>query len=295
MEYILITPAKNEEKFLPLVAESLINQTSKPIFWFIIDDGSSDETPSIIKNLENLYPWIKSVRLPPHPRDLYYHYSYVCKEGFDHAISYTKNGGLSFKYIGLIDADTVVSNDYFEKLILEFNKNEKLGIASGVIYDKIGESIEKTSGSYLPRGTGRIWTEKCFIDTDGYIVEAAAHSISNTRAILKGYDIKIFEHIEAIQLRPTRSAEGLWKTFMKDGWLAYYLNKHPLLVIMNAASFTFKKPYYLGIPYFIGYLNSVIHRMPKIEDREIRDYYWNVRLMEYKGVVKRKIKSFFYK
>jgi glycosyltransferase involved in cell wall biosynthesis len=286
--YILVTPAKNEERYLPLVAESIIHQTLKPALWLIVDDGSSDSTPDIIRDLERTYPWIKSVHLPPHPRDLFYHYSYVCREGFNYALSYLRNAQLSFNYVGLIDADTVVSDDYFEKLILEFNKNEKLGIASGVIYDKIGSSIEKTSDGYLPRGTGRLWTKECFIETDGYVVEAAAHSISNIQAILSGYEIKIFNHIEAVQLRPTRSAEGLWKTFKQDGWLAYYLNKHPLLVIMNVIYFTLKKPYYLGLPYLIGYTNSVVRRMPKIQDEVIRDYYWNVRLHEYFLMLKRK-------
>lgn len=286
--YLLITPAKNEEQFLPLVAESVIHQTLRPKVWFIIDDGSSDSTPDIIRSLEDAHPWIKSVRLPPHPRDLFYHYSYVCREGFNYALSYMEETGSLFDYIGLVDADTVVSDDYFEKLVSEFNKNEKLGVASGVIYDKIGNSVKRESESYFPRGTGRLWTRECFIETDGYIVEAAAHSISNIRAILSGYEIKIFDHIEAVQLRPTRSAEGLWKTFKQDGWLAYYLNKHPLLVVMNIAHFTLKKPYYLGLPYFIGYINSVIRRMPKIQDEIIRDYYWNVRLQEYFLKLKRK-------
>ena len=182
----------------------------------------------------------------------------------------------------------VLSEDYFEKLVFEFDRNENLGIASGVIYDKIDNSIVKTYGSYFPRGTGRLWTKECFIETDGYIVEAAAHSISNIRATLSGYEIKIFDHIEAVQLRPTRSAEGLWKTFKQDGWLAYYLNKHPLLVIMNVTYFTLKRPYYLGLPYLIGYVNSVVRRMPKIQDKVISDYYWNVRLQEYFLELKRK-------
>ena len=58
--YILITPAKNEEKYLLNVAESVISQTQRPVLWVIVDDGSTDNSPAIIKNLEKHHDWIQS-------------------------------------------------------------------------------------------------------------------------------------------------------------------------------------------------------------------------------------------
>ncbi len=260
--------------------------------WLIVDDGSTDNTPHIIQNLERNFEWIKSVRLPPHPRDLFYHYSFVCKSGFDYAIDLAIKHNISFEYIGLVDADTVLDERYFELLVGEFTNDDTLGIASGNIYDMTEGQIEENTEGYLPRGTGRLWTKKCFFDTEGYIVEAAAHSISNVKAILRGYSIKKFDNIIAVQQRPTRSAEGMWKTYMKDGWLAYYLNKHPLLVLLNVIWFTTRKPFYLGVPYFFGYLKSVFARCPKINDKEIKDYYWNMRIVEYKDLVRNRVKSY---
>jgi glycosyltransferase involved in cell wall biosynthesis len=286
MSYILITPAKNEEEFLPIVAESVIHQTKLPILWLIVDDGSTDGTPNIIDKLTSSHPWIISIQLPPHPRDLFYHYSFVCKEGFDYLIDYSSKNAIKYEYIGLLDADTKLDPSYFEKLIAEFRIDTSLGIASGTIYDKVNGNIIKKTEGYLPRGTGRLWTKKCFEVSEGYKVEAAAHSISNVKAILRGYTIKKFDTIIAIQLRGTRSAEGLWKTYQKDGWLAYYLNKHPLLVFLNCIYHTFTRPYYTGIPYLFGYLSAVIKRGEKISDIEIRNYYWNIRLYDYLPQIK---------
>lgn len=280
MSYILITPARNEEEFLPITAYSIIQQSQLPALWLIVDDGSSDNTSEIIDDLVQSHQWIISVRLPPHPRDLFYHYSFVCKEGFDYVIEYCRKNEIMYEYIGLVDADTDLESTYFEKLIKEFQKDLNLGIASGIINDKVnGKIIEKKEG-YLPRGTGRLWTKKCFEESEGYIVEAAAHSISNIKAILRGYTIKKFDNIVAVQQRETRSVEGLWKTYKKDGWLAYYLNKHPVLVLLNCIHHTFTRPYYIGISYFIGYVNAVVKRGKKISDVEIRDYYGGVRLKE---------------
>ena len=45
LKYILVTPAKNEGKHLPKVAEAVIDQVVLPTLWVIVDDGSTDETP----------------------------------------------------------------------------------------------------------------------------------------------------------------------------------------------------------------------------------------------------------
>ncbi len=35
----------------------------------------------------------------------------------------------------------------------------------------------------------------------------------------------------------TSSADGLWKGYKSNGFIAYYLNKHPLLVFLNTIFF----------------------------------------------------------
>ena len=46
--YIVVTPARNEESNLLDVADSMIKQTIKPKLWLIVDDGSTDDTLSLI-------------------------------------------------------------------------------------------------------------------------------------------------------------------------------------------------------------------------------------------------------
>jgi glycosyltransferase involved in cell wall biosynthesis len=291
--YILITPAKNEEKALRDVADSVIRQTIKPKLWVIVDDGSTDNTPLIIKNLESKYKWIRSIRLPQRARDITFHYAYVCKSGFDYAIEYCERNTIDYEFVGLLDADTILEEKYFEKLINKFKKDKNLGIASGgVYYNNINKKLQgdKTNEN-LPRGTGRLWVKDCFLDTGGYQVERSPDSISNVKAVLHGWKIKQFKHIIAIQSRMTSSAEGLWTGYKINGKTAYYLNKHPLLVFLSIIHFTTKKPYYIGIAFLYGYLKSVFKRKEKIDDEEIRDYYWNTRLKEYKNVLVKKLKG----
>ncbi|AKB76160.1 glycosyltransferase [Methanosarcina lacustris Z-7289] len=281
-KYLLITPAKNEEINLPDVSESVTGQKVTPALWIIVDDGSTDETPRVLEGLKAQYSWIHSIRLPPRPRDITFHYSYVCKQGFDHALDYCKENGIEYEYIGLLDADTIPEENYFGKLIGEFEKDSSLGIASGGVYYDVGDNLSReVSDKNLPRGTGRLWRKSCFLETEGYPVEPSPDSISNTKALLRGWQLKQYADVVEIQTRKTSAGEGLWKGYVKNGWMAYYVDKNLPVVLLNTLYYSLKSPHYTGIAYLSGYLNSAIKREKKITDMEIRTYYrrLNLRLL----------------
>ena len=62
--YIAITPARDEEKFLPLLIASMAAQNPAPGRWIVIDDGSSDATAAILDEAARTYPWIEPHHLP---------------------------------------------------------------------------------------------------------------------------------------------------------------------------------------------------------------------------------------
>jgi glycosyltransferase involved in cell wall biosynthesis len=290
--YILITPVKNEEKNLCDVFESVINQTMKPAIWLIVDDGSTDNSPTIIQNYVSKHVWIKTIHLPPRPRDIVFHVSYVYKCGFDYIIKYCDDNKIEYNFISSLDADTVLEPEYFEKLLCKFETSEKLGIASGGLYHEIGGELKlSTKVENFPSGTGRVWSKKCFFDTDGFTLEPSADSISNIKATLRGWDTQRFNEIKMIEKRLTSSAEGLWKGYKHNGYMAYYLNKNPLLIFLGALQYTLRKPHYIGIAFLWGYIVPFIKREDKIKDREIREYFWNHRIMEYKNIVIKRVKS----
>jgi hypothetical protein len=171
---------------------------------------------------------------------------------------------------------------YFEDLISAFVHDPTLGIASGGIYYDINGKLQwiREFGKY-PAGTGRLWRKVCFFETEGYMVEPSPDSISNIKAELTGWKTQNIKEIIAIQTRPTSGAEGEWKGYTIDGMNAHYLNKHPMLVLLNVIYFSRQNPYYIGIAYAYGYLKRVIRRGKKIEDEQIKDYYWNHRIREY--------------
>ncbi len=258
--YILVTPAKNEEKFLPKVAESVINQTHRPRVWVIVDDGSTDKTPQIIERLKSEYSWIKSIRLESHPRDIVFHYAYVCRMGFRHALSYAKRKGIPFGYIALLDADTVVEKMYFEKLIKEFQKDPNLGIVSGsILVKKNGRWEKEPYNTALPRGSGRMWNKYCFFETGGYRLSPSPDSVSNRLASKLGWKIAQIPNVFAYQLRATNSAEGYLKGFISRGKASRYVGKDFISALAEFVVYSIKLNPTLGFAFIVGYMSGTLH------------------------------------
>src|SRR5271165_4243364 len=62
--YVIISPARDEEVFLENTVASVTSQSVLPLRWIIVDDGSKDRTPEILKSYSEKYDWIRVVTLP---------------------------------------------------------------------------------------------------------------------------------------------------------------------------------------------------------------------------------------
>ncbi len=102
MKVSVIVPVHNVEKYLPRCLDSLVHQTLRDMEILVINDGSPDNSQSIIEEYERNYPQLKG---------------YLKKNG---GLSDARNYGLeraTGEYIGFIDSDDYVELDMFEKLL----------------------------------------------------------------------------------------------------------------------------------------------------------------------------------
>jgi glycosyltransferase involved in cell wall biosynthesis len=284
-DYILVTPCKNEEESLPKLAESVINQTIRPVIWVVVDDGSTDKTPDILKDLTSKYTWIKNIRLNEKPRDLGIHVAQVYINGFNYAINYCKENNIQHEYIGSIDADIILDGSYFESLMTEFETNVNLGICSGHVGNIIDNKIIWSDyRKDLPSGGARLWSTKCFEDTGGYLPTCSPDSVSNVKAIIRGWDTRQFEHITMISTRAYASAQGQWKGYQKLGANNYFIGYTPIHILLKGIRLLYSSDGYfqngMGFAYIGGYFTEYLKGAPRIKDNEILDYYKNKRLKE---------------
>ena len=281
--YIFITVCKNEAESLPKLIESIEKQTVKTVLWTILDDGSTDRTHEIVEGAKKKHSWIRSIRLDAGKRDLGLHYSSILKEGLDFAIEYCNTNEISYEYLGNIDGDMILEPAFFEKIIMEFEKDPVLGVASSGIYHLIdGELVRENVRESEPSGATMMIRRKCFEDCGGIQLSYACDSVFNTKAKLRGWRTKQFENVIGTELRDTSSAEGYWNGYAFKGNAAYYLNFNPLLVMIKAMRYLVMKPYYIGFAYLYGYFSFLIKRNEKTKDKEIMYYYWHTRAREIK-------------
>jgi len=320
--YIVVTPCRNEAKNLPKLVQSMVSQTLRPLLWVIVDDGSMDRTPEIIREAAQKYEWIKGVYLQKSEEYMGAHLAYVCNIGFEFARGYCDREGIPYEYIALVDADNILEARYFEKLIEEFEKDEKLGIASGnnawTDIEKLLNELRKTKKDVsvmdsefwqmydssviqigrgredLPIGSARMWRRECFEETGGYAYVHAPDSVSNVKAKVKGWKTKRFKHIKLIE-REGSTAEGFWRGYKNNGESDFFLWYPLYFALLKAIKYSFKKPYYSGIAYLLGYLKPRITGKKRINDVEIQRYYQLIRPAELKTFYKEKIKRVFKK
>lgn len=285
MNYILITPCKNEGENLPKLIQSIVSQTIKPVIWVIIDDASTDNTPQISKEAAEKNDWIKILRYEEATkRDLGLHLAKIMSNGFDMAIDYCKNKNIEYEYLGNVDGDISLEYTFFHNLMREFEKDLELGIASGGLRVTINNKLTNVKGLSIdePSGGHILIRRKCFEDCDGIPQSYAFDAVIKAKARLNGWKNKRFEDNIATESRDASSAEGYVKGFLHTGKILHYLNFHPLHVFAWGILRSLRRPYYGGIMIIAGYLNSLLKRDEQIEDKIIKNYYWNKWKIVYK-------------
>lgn len=283
--YILVTPCKNEEHNLPHLIESVAIQTIRPVLWVIVDDGSNDNTPQITKEAAKNYYWIKVLRLEEKSkRDLGLHLAEITKKGFNFCIQYCIEKGIEYNYLGNVDADLTFDNSFFEYLIAEFEKDSKLGIASGGIILTVGGRLVQVKGLPVdePSGGDMLIRRKCFEECGGIPQSYAYDAVLKAKSRLKGWKTRRFERNLATEARDVGNAEGYFKGFVQTGKASYYLNFHPIHVFAKGILKSLRRPYYGGSIYIISYLYCCLKRDKQIEDSEIKSYFWNKWKQVYK-------------
>ncbi len=111
----VVVPVKNEERLIRTCIESLVKQTYKNLEVVVMDDGSTDGTTTILKQLKAELG-IKAYRMPTNVGK---------KKAVEAAIQHTNGEVFVFA-----DSDSVAAPDAIEKLVAVFNAHPNAGAVS---------------------------------------------------------------------------------------------------------------------------------------------------------------------
>ena len=97
--YVLVTPARNEARFIELTIKSVIAQSVLPARWVIVSDGSTDGTDEIVRRYATSHTWIELVRMPERTERHFAGKVYAFNAG------YSRVRDVSYDVIGNLDGD----------------------------------------------------------------------------------------------------------------------------------------------------------------------------------------------
>ena len=96
--YLLISPCRDEAQYLRRTLDSVAAQSVPPALWVVVDDGSTDDTPTILEAYARRLPYLRVVRRADRGRRqvgpgviaaFYAGLETVRLEDFDYAVSWT--------------------------------------------------------------------------------------------------------------------------------------------------------------------------------------------------------------
>lgn len=269
LNYVVVTPVRDEEQYLPRTIESMVRQTILPQEWVLVNDGSRDATGEIIDKAATQYPWIRAV----HRSDRGYRKwgAGIIEAFYDgfHALSCA-----DWEYMSKLDGDLSFAPDYFERMFGKFATHPRLGIGGGVLYhDEDGKRVLETHPVFHVRGGVKIYRRACWEDLGGLWVGPGSDTVDEVKANMLGWTSRSFFDVHMTHHRFTGASWGRWGGLVKDGKIDYVSGYHPLFLMSKSLIRLFRRPYFLGgFALLYGYVSAFLQKMPRVDDSDLIRY-----------------------
>lgn len=265
----VITPVKNEAKSLLHIAKQLTAQTLIPKLWLIVDDGSTDATPSVMKELEEDYEFILDISLNKRSSyDEVFRYGYVVRAGFNYVLDFFRE----LKFLGVLDVDTKLKRNYYEEVMNAFNNVPRLGIASGLYFGPRNNTsrcfVLKKGQKLSICGAAMTFKRECLLDIGGFPACPRPDTVALLKAANREWKIGVVPSTYAIHLRANCSLSK----YVKLGFASYVLGYHPLNALVSGPYMTLKNLSLSPLGFTAGYVMGAA-KNNVIADEEIRRYF----------------------
>jgi glycosyltransferase involved in cell wall biosynthesis len=266
--YVLITPARNEAKFIVQTLRSVVAQTVRPIKWVIVSDGSTDGTDEIVEQYAAQHSWIELFRMPNRrERDF---------AGKAHCLNtaWSRVRDLDFDVVASLDADISFQEHYFAYLLQKLAEDPGLGLVgtpfrelSDETYDYRFVSIEHVSGAC------HVFRRQCFTEIGGYVAlkGGGIDHFMVVSARMRGWRTRTFTDLFCVHHREMGTAQaGVLKARFKIGTKDYAFGNHPVWELFRTGYQMTKKPLVTGgLMVLAGYLWSMIRAVPRSAPAEM--------------------------
>jgi glycosyltransferase involved in cell wall biosynthesis len=264
----LTTPLRDEINNIERLFASVAAQDMQITCWVIVENGSTDGSQEAL-----------SRRAPPANVDTMIVLNQLCKGqvyglgskyagivqiGFARICSQFDIGPEDM--IGILDADSFPGPRYYTQLSDGFDRDPKLGIASGRCVDDLTGQPSRHAADWV-LGSCRIWRGACFLGS-GYVIGPSADTLSLARAELDGWFARVLPQAQFLAREV-----GLRARQNYYGRSAHFRGNTPFYACLRWGKFLARGEMRAGYEFVAGYLSAWIGRAPRIEDPELRNYF----------------------
>jgi len=261
LDYVLITPARNEAQYIELTLRSMAAQTRKPLKWVIVSDGSTDGTDAIVERYAAEHSWIELVRMPERQERHFAGKVHAFRAG------YAQVAGLPFDIVGNLDGDVSFGPDHFALLIGHMEADPTLGVAGAPFREGTFQYDYRFSNIENVWGGCQLFRRQCFDAIGGYtpLKGGAIDHVAVLSARLHGWKTRTFVESVCLHHRQMGTAlHGGLKARFKLGVKDYAVGNHPLWQLSRTVYQMRKPPVVVGgAALGWGYLWSALKREPR--------------------------------
>ncbi|MEM9165710.1 MAG: glycosyltransferase family 2 protein [Planctomycetota bacterium] len=280
--YALICPCRDEAEHVQATIDSLAAQSEPPTLCLFIDDGSTDDTPRILAEAENRYPWLAVMtRQDRGERKV----GPGVVEAFD--AGYASIDKQAFDFVCKIDADLEFPPRYFELVLERMLSHPRFGNFSGKLFHRLdsGRLISEPTGDENAVGNAKFYRLACFEDIGGFVPHVGWDGIDGHMCRLMGWMALSEDHPELriIHRRLMGSSfKGVFHGRKRWGKAKWYMGTGLLYMLFVTAYRMKEKPVFIGgLGILVGYLQCMLSGYERCGTPEFRRH---VRAFEHRSL-----------
>jgi poly-beta-1,6-N-acetyl-D-glucosamine synthase len=261
--YVVVTAARNEEDFIELTIRSVVAQTVRPLKWVIVSDRSVDGTDEIVRSYADKYSFIHLVRIDkPSERNTAAKVQAI-------GVGIKALGQTEYAYFGNLDADISFGETYFETLLQHFERDNKLGVIGGRIFQVDGRAgaFEHSASTESVAGATQFFRRECFDQIGGFqpIAGGMEDGIAEITARYYGWKTRSFRDLPVFHHRALGTVgRSIYRVRFGNGLTEYVVGFGFAYHAIRALSRLSERPYLIGtILVLSGYMWGLLSRRRK--------------------------------
>lgn len=274
MNYYIVIPTYNEEKFISLTLQSIVEQTVLPSKVVVVNDGSTDKTVEIVNSFVEKYSFISVVNKSS---DAIHLPGSKVIQAFQKGLETLDD---NYDIIVKIDADLIFPSNYFETIIKHFQSDERIGMVGGFCY------IEKNSDWILEnltdkdhiRGALKAYRKEAFKEIGGLKPEMGWDTVDELLCKFYNWKVVTDESLHVKHLKPTGASYNKAARY-KQGEAFYSLGYGFFITAIASLKLALRKGKpLLFMDYIKGFWKAKAAKKPLLVTDEqakfIRNYRW---------------------